>query len=92
MVTELERRTVNNLMEKTIRRFPACFGSSPGANFMKVSRWWKARQEIMALECTLKTSISRVVMSRKFGVRVTRHNVKALAGRGRKRAPWTSVL
>ena len=75
------------LFQRTLDQFPECFRTaSSSAHFMKVSRWW-ANRDAFAAACESST-LCQSVQAVKPGVS-KKVLLKALPGRGRKRAEWT---
>jgi len=76
------------LISRTVKAFPEHFCGKDKANLAKVSRWWKARDEIMQNdEDDLELEHSLVLVGSRPQARL-----KARAGRGRKRAAWVNWL
>ena len=78
------------LISRTVKAFPEHFCGNDKANLAKVSRWWKARDEILQDEEEEEDpdmEHSLVLVSNRPQVRL-----KARAGRGRKRAAWVNWL
>ncbi|KAG0607728.1 hypothetical protein M758_8G050100 [Ceratodon purpureus] len=78
------------LISRTVKAFPEHFCGNDKANLAKVSRWWKARDEILQddeEDDDPEMEHSLVLVSNRPQVRL-----KARAGRGRKRAAWVNWL
>jgi hypothetical protein len=78
------------LISRTVKAFPEHFCGNDKANLAKVSRWWKARDEILQdddEEGVTSDKHSLVLINSRPQVRL-----KARPGRGRKRAAWVSWL
>lgn len=80
---------IRHIASKCVNQFPQMFSANMKANIQKASRWWSVRNQTMLLKKagshTGKFSFAPT-RSRKRG------NLKALAGRGRKRAEWVTAL
>ena len=78
------------LFRRTLDQFPECFRTaSSSAHFMKVSRWW-ANRDAFAAACESSTH-RQSVQAVQPGIR-KKVLLKALPGRGRKRAERTDWL
>lgn len=78
------------LISRTVKAFPEHFCGNDKANLAKVSRWWKARDEILQdddEEDDAEMEHSLVLVGSRPQARL-----KARAGRGRKRAAWVNWL
>lgn len=78
------------LISRTVKAFPEHFCGNDKANLAKVSRWWKARDEILQDDDEdedLELEHSLVLVGSRPQARL-----KARAGRGRKRAAWVNWL
>jgi hypothetical protein len=75
------------LISRAVKAFPEHFCGNDKANLAKVSRWWKARDEILQDDEKDMESQDLVLVSSRPQVRL-----KARAGRGRKRAAWVNWL
>ena len=87
MVKTFENDGLNNLKEKTGRRFPEHFRGNMKANLEKASGWWRKREKILQKS----RSNPRYVSSRQDSIRRQVHT-KAAPGRGPSRAAWVEWL
>ena len=71
------------LLSKAVAHFPEYFRESFKANHQKVSTWWRDRNNYLDEAVGAPASLQRCQNSK-----VTRVNLKALAGRGRKQSDW----
>ncbi|KAL3681117.1 hypothetical protein R1sor_024073 [Riccia sorocarpa] len=80
----------DSICAMTVRNFPSIFGqANMNANLQKASRWWKARDEILA---GTESEVSfNCASHRQIGVR-KKVMLKADAGRGGKREEWSTWL
>lgn len=88
----VDHATVNgqtNIKSKAVRKFPDIFTGSEKAALQKASRWWKSRQETLAL-CDPDVRDGAVTTHMRCGH--GRSPMKALPGRGRRRAHWVLSL
>ncbi|TDH71270.1 hypothetical protein CCR75_008992 [Bremia lactucae] len=72
---------------RTINQFPSEFRGKYNAKHAKCARWWKSRAEVGDQDKFNTKSISTVTG---YGRRQT--NIKAVFGRGRRRAQWVETL
>ena len=89
MVDHAEQHGEKHIATKCVKQFPALFSGNQNANIMKAMRWWRDRGKIIGLKVTGKRSGA-------FSMSTVRRNkrirLKAMSGRGRKRAPWVFSL
>lgn len=78
-----------NIKSKAVRRFPRIFTGSEKAALQKASRWWKSRHSTLALRDPDVRTGSVTAHMRGGAIRSP---LKALPGRGRRRAKWVSSL
>ncbi|KAL0218070.1 hypothetical protein RCL1_008918 [Eukaryota sp. TZLM3-RCL] len=76
-------------MIKTVEKFPEVFKASANANIVEAMDWWKKRDTILPddEEDRVQLSISRVSNAQRRKV-----FLKALPGRGRRKAPWVEWI
>lgn len=77
------------IASKCVKRFPEYFPGNVKANIQKASRWWKSRETTTNLSIPQKRMGSFSFSSTRSR---KRSNLKALGGRGRKRAEWVTAL
>ncbi|KAI2506922.1 hypothetical protein MHU86_7514 [Fragilaria crotonensis] len=84
MMTEFDANGKKELISKAVAKFPEYFRGSYKANHQRASNWWKARHTKYSNYNMLPpASVQRNQISK-----VTRVNLKASAGRGRKASAW----
>jgi hypothetical protein len=84
MLMEFRARRKLKLLSKTVAQFPEYFRGSYKANHQKASTWWTDRNKyFLAGTVAAPASLQRNQISK-----VTRVNLKALTGRGRKQSEW----
>lgn len=89
MVDHVRGNGEKHIATKCIKQFPALFPGTSVANITKARRWWKDREETLVLKVTGKRkgnfSFSTVRKDKRM-------RLKAIGGRGRKRAMWVTDL
>lgn len=86
MIDESEKYGLVKLFPKALGHFPALFRSKKyNTNYQKAADWWRKREKIM---CIPRGKAITRVSGRKRKV----SHLKALPGRGPKKAPWVDWL
>ena len=85
MVREFNANGKKELLSKTVAHFPEFFRGSYKANHQKVSTWWRDRIKYFNNGVVTGTPAS---MQRNQSFKITRMNLKAHSGRGRKTSDW----
>ena len=83
MITEFCAHGKKELLSKAVAHFPEYFRGSYKANHQKVSTWWRDISNYLDEDAGAPALLQRCQNSK-----VTRVNLKALAGRGRKQSDW----
>lgn len=78
-----------HIASKAVREFPLVFTGNMKAKLQKASRWWAQRDATLQLKTPGKRLSNLTMASTR---RNKRCNLKALGGRGRKRAKWVCAL
>lgn len=89
MIEHVQENGAKHIASKCVKQFPQCFSGSSNANLMKAQRWWKERDTIMGKKIAGKRTGSFSFSTTR---RTKRCNMKAMSGRGRKRAEWVEDL
>lgn len=89
MIEHVRENGEKHIATKCIKQFPALFPGSSVANITKAMRWWKDRENTMGLKITGKRKGNFCFSTVR---RNKRMRLKAIGGRGRKRAVWVSDL
>ena len=83
MKMEFRAHGKKKLLSKAVAHFPEYFCGTYRANHQKASTWWTARNSYLDEAVAAPASLQRNQISK-----VTRVNLKALAGRDRKQSDW----
>ena len=89
MIDEATENGPRHIISKCVRQFPELFAGNDKAKLAKASRWWKVRDDTVALKIEGKRGGNISSLTRD-GTR--RAQFMAQKGRGRKRANWVRAL
>lgn len=89
MVAHSEANGPKHIASKCVRQFPEFFPGNAKAQLQKSSRWWQQRDRTLALKVN---GIRKGNFAMSSTRRAKRFNLKATAGRGRKRSTWAQAL
>lgn len=89
MVNEVQKSGPKHIISKAVRQFPLFFTGNAKAGLQKASNWWRNREKTLSLNSNGHLPGLHSTAGRSG---IKRASLKALPGRGRRRAKWVSAL